>query len=130
MVKLALARIVTHDVARLTAFYEKLTGTRPSGNDKYLEFEGPGIALAISDEQAVRSHGIALAVAGSNQTVILDFEVADVDAERERICGFVTDMVMEPTNQPWGNRSMVFKDPDGNLINMFTRLPNTRASRA
>jgi predicted enzyme related to lactoylglutathione lyase len=128
MVKLALARIVTRDVARLSAFYERLTGTRPSGHDKYLEFEGPGIALAISDEQAVRSHGIALAVAGSNQTVILDFEVADVDAERERICGFITDIVMEPTNQPWGNRSMVFRDPDGNLINMFTPLAN-KASR-
>src|SRR4051812_47761801 len=120
--KLALARIVTQDVARLSAFYERLTSARSSGNDNYLEFEGPQIALAISDEQAVRRHGIALAAAGSNQTVILDFEVADVDQERERISGFVTDIVMEPTNQPWGNRSMVFRDPDGNLINMFTPL--------
>jgi hypothetical protein len=23
-------------------------------------------------------------------------------------------------NQPWGNRSMLFRDPDGNLINFFT----------
>jgi hypothetical protein len=26
---------------------------------------------------------------------------------------------MEPTDQPWGNRSMLFRDPDGNLINFF-----------
>jgi predicted enzyme related to lactoylglutathione lyase len=100
-VKLALARIVTHDVARLSAFYERLTGTRPSGNDKYLEFDGPGIGLAISDEQAVRSHGIALAQAGSNQTVILDFEVADVDAQRERIVPAIWRAACERCCQLW-----------------------------
>jgi uncharacterized glyoxalase superfamily protein PhnB len=31
----------------------------------------------------------------------------------------VTVFVMEPTTQPWGNRSMLFRDPDGNLINVF-----------
>jgi len=27
--------------------------------------------------------------------------------------------VQPPTQQPWGNRAMLFRDPDGNLINMF-----------
>jgi len=31
-------------------------------------------------------------------------------------------------NQPWGNRSMLFRDPDGNLINFFA--PIDRAARA
>ncbi|EGL18171.1 hypothetical protein HMPREF9413_5993 [Paenibacillus sp. HGF7] len=26
---------------------------------------------------------------------------------------------MEPTTMPWGNRSMLFRDPDGNLLNLF-----------
>jgi hypothetical protein len=29
--------------------------------------------------------------------------------------------VMEPTNQPSGNRSMLLRDPDGNLTNIFSR---------
>jgi hypothetical protein len=29
--------------------------------------------------------------------------------------------VLEPTTMPWGNRSLLFRDPDGNLVNLFTR---------
>ncbi len=27
-----------------------------------------------------------------------------------------------PTDQPWGNRSMLFRDPDGNLINFYAPI--------
>jgi hypothetical protein len=29
--------------------------------------------------------------------------------------------VLLPTTQPWGSRSMVFRDPEGNLVNIFSR---------
>jgi hypothetical protein len=29
--------------------------------------------------------------------------------------------VLEPTTMPWGNRSALFRDPDGNLVNLFSR---------
>jgi hypothetical protein len=32
----------------------------------------------------------------------------------------VGDWVQEPTTMPWGNRSILFRDPDGNLVNLFT----------
>jgi uncharacterized glyoxalase superfamily protein PhnB len=51
--------------------------------------------------------------------VILDFEVEDVDKEYRRLGTLVTEFVLPPTHQPWGNRSMLFRDPDGNLINFF-----------
>jgi uncharacterized glyoxalase superfamily protein PhnB len=48
--------------------------------------------------------------------------VDDVDAEFERIRdGLVTEFELEPTTMPWDNRSMLFRDPDGNLINVFKR---------
>ena len=28
---------------------------------------------------------------------------------------------------PWGNRALLFRDPDGNLVNLFT--PATEAAR-
>jgi catechol 2,3-dioxygenase-like lactoylglutathione lyase family enzyme len=52
--------------------------------------------------------------------MLREFEVDDVDAERLRLGTTVTDWVQEPTSQPWGNRSMLFRDPDGNLINRYT----------
>jgi hypothetical protein len=37
-------------------------------------------------------------------------------------------VVTEPTTMPWGNRALLFRDPDGNLINLFT--PATEVARA
>jgi predicted enzyme related to lactoylglutathione lyase len=54
--------------------------------------------------------------------------VDDVDAEFERLCEHIVEVVTEPTTMPWGNRALLFRDPDGNLINLFT--PVTDAARA
>jgi predicted enzyme related to lactoylglutathione lyase len=52
--------------------------------------------------------------------VIIEFLVDDVDAVRQNLAGFVGEFVQEPTTMPWGNRSLLFRDPDGNLVNFFT----------
>jgi Glyoxalase/Bleomycin resistance protein/Dioxygenase superfamily len=40
-------------------------------------------------------------------------------AEYPRIAALGVEWVMPPTTQPWGNRSMMFRDPAGNLVNVF-----------
>jgi catechol 2,3-dioxygenase-like lactoylglutathione lyase family enzyme len=52
--------------------------------------------------------------------VIIEFLVDDVDAVYEKLTGLVGDFVNQPTTMPWGNRSLLFRDPDGNLVNFFT----------
>lgn len=54
-----------------------------------------------------------------NRTAMLDFEVKNVDAEFDRLTDVVKDWVFSPTNQPWGNRAMLFRDLDGNFVNVF-----------
>ena len=54
---------------------------------------------------------------------MLEFRVDDVDAECARLRSLqevVLEFVMPPTTLAWGNRSIYFRDPDGNLINFFT----------
>jgi hypothetical protein len=43
-----------------------------------------------------------------------------VDRVNRNLTGFVEDLVNEPTVIPRGNRSLLFRDPDGNLVNFFT----------
>ena len=38
----------------------------------------------------------------------------------KRLAGLVEEFVSEPTTMPWGNRALLFRDPDGNLVNFFT----------
>ena len=120
--KLQQARIVTDDLTALAGFYRQLTGVEPQGNAAYLEFPLTGGVLALSCRRIIERYGAAAAVPAANRTVILDFEVEDVDGERTRLAELVDQWVLEPTDQPWGARSMLFRDPDGNLINVFSRI--------
>ena len=118
--KLACTRLVTEDVPALARFYGRLTGLTPIGSEVYVELRLPGAYLAICSRQTadyMHGHGLK---AAANASAILEFQVDDVDAERARISEFVTDWIQEPKDMPWGNRSMLFRDPDGTPVNFFT----------
>ncbi|MBE7680401.1 VOC family protein [Paenibacillus sp. P13VS] len=113
-------RVITDDVDRLVEFYEEvmgITAERPA--PVFAELVLPSCTLAIGHSQTVPLFGVGSAVAADNRSVILEFRVHDVDAEYERLKPVVDDWVKEPTTMPWGNRAILFRDPDGNLINLF-----------
>lgn len=114
-------RIITHDVARLVGFYEQVTAVpaRWSTPD-FAELVTPACTLAIASNRTVALFGAGSAEPAANRTVITEFRVADVDAEYERLVRLDCAFVQQPTTMPWGNRSLLFRDPDGNLINFFT----------
>ncbi|MDR6972932.1 VOC family protein [Leifsonia shinshuensis] len=119
---LASIRIITHDVDRLVRFYEALTGTlaaRPA--PVFAEFRTAGGTLAIASTATVAILGDDAPKPGSNDTIIVEFLVTDVDAEFARLHEVIEDIVLVPTTMPWGNRSTLFRDPDGNLVNLFSR---------
>jgi predicted enzyme related to lactoylglutathione lyase len=120
-------RIITGDVARLADFYEKATGvpaSRPS--EDFAELTTAGATLAIGSTRTVPLFAPGAASPAANHSVIIEFLVDDVDRVHENLAGLVTDFVNEPTTMPWGNRSLLFRDPDGNLVNFFT--PVTQAA--
>jgi uncharacterized glyoxalase superfamily protein PhnB len=49
---------------------------------------------------------------------MLDFRAGDVDAEYGRISRLGVTWVMRPATQPWGYRTMIFRDPAGNLVSV------------
>ena len=115
-------RVITDDVEQLTAFYEQVTGlTARRLSPVFAELVTPGATLAIGATATVGLFGQGSAVPAANRSAIIEFLVDDVDAEftrlREVIDGRV---VQEPTTMPWGNRSLLFRDPDGTLVNLFT----------
>lgn len=118
-------RLVTDDVQALTSFYEKLTGATASViSSGYVEFQhSPCEGLAITSAATAEVYGEGVLAAGANRSLVLDFEVADVDTHYTRLRESIGEWVQTPTDQPWGNRAMLFRDPDGNLVNMFTVKP-------
>jgi len=113
-------RIITGDVARLVGFYETATGARASwSNEDFAEIRTKCATLAIGSTRTVSLFAPGAARPADNRTVIIEFLVEDVDGVYKELAGFVEDFVNEPTTMPWGNRALLFRDPDGNLVNFF-----------
>lgn len=127
--KFVSTRIITADVKQLVAFYELITGVVAAwGNELFAEIPTPVGTLAIGSVETVPMFGSGSAEPAANRSAILEFIVDDVDAEYERLRGKLAEVVTEPTTMPWGNRALLFRDPDGNLVNLFT--PVTERARA
>lgn len=114
-------RVITADVDRLVDFYEMVTeASAVWGNEFFAEIPTPIGTLAIGSDKTVPLFGDRSAEPASNRSAILEFIVDDVDAEYERLRGRIGEVVTKPTTMPWGNRALLFRDPDGNLVNLFT----------
>jgi predicted enzyme related to lactoylglutathione lyase len=114
-------RIITADIKRLVEFLEKTTNlTATWFTEDFAEIAAGTSTIAIGSTRTLALFGNDVAQAASNKSVIIEFKVENVDDEYERIKDIVTDIVQKPTTMPWGNRSLLFRDPDGNLINFFT----------
>lgn len=115
-------RIITNNVDRLAQFYEVVTDTiaaRPA--PVFAEIRTGTSVLAIASTATVAMLGEHAPKPSNNSSVIIEYLVADVDAEFARLRDALEDIVLEPTTMPWGNRSTLFRDPDGNLINLFSK---------
>ena len=117
------SRIVTDDVQRLAAFYASLVQAEVVLNDYYVEVPTGAMSVGFSRRHFTeyREGQAACPQCPQHRTqIILDFQARDVDAEYPRIAGLGVEWVTRPATQPWGNRSMIFTDPGGNLINVFS----------
>jgi catechol 2,3-dioxygenase-like lactoylglutathione lyase family enzyme len=52
----------------------------------------------------------------------LGLQVDDVDAEHARLVALGVPIVKPPETYPWGARSVWFRDPDGNLVDVYARV--------
>lgn len=117
---LASVRIITGDLATMVDFYEQVTGVPSTWlAPVFAELRLPSCTLALGDASTAALFNDAARPA-ANRTVIIEWIVDDVDAEYERLAPVVREWEQEPTLMPWGNKSLLFRDPDGNLVNLFT----------
>jgi uncharacterized glyoxalase superfamily protein PhnB len=114
----------------LVHFYEPILGIRAkrSGGD-YAEFATGASVLAIFSFSAQEKYIPGSSQAGVNHSLVLEFQVADADQEYRRLRGIVKNWVKPPTTQPWGTRSIYFRDPDGNLVDFYSRPKTKRVNQ-
>lgn len=126
--KFASTRLVAADIKAMVAFYELVTGREADWlAPVFAEIVTPAATLAIGVAETVALFKQGSAEPRANRTAILEFMVDDVEAEYARLEGKV-DLVHAPKTMPWGNRTTMFRDPEGTLVALYT--PVTEAAKA
>ncbi|MFS0735031.1 VOC family protein [Microbacterium sp. 1P10UB] len=122
-VQLASIRVITDDLAASVHFYRVLTGSTPQYlTDDFVEFVTPSATVALSTPERVAFITENTPRAGANNTAIIEFLVDDVDSLLSKLLdafGDALDVVQKPTTMPWGNRSLLIRDPEGSLVNVY-----------
>lgn len=120
--KLTSLRIITRDIKQSVQFYETAIGlTAKWYTADFAELSTDSITIAIGSTRTMQMFGTEQPIAAEgHKNTIIEFLVSNVDNEYERIKNLTDRIIQEPTTMPWGNRSLLFSDPDGNLINFFT----------
>ncbi|MEO7522556.1 MAG: VOC family protein [Ferruginibacter sp.] len=116
-------RIITDNFDGLVKFYEQITGIPVvKYTPDFGELKTPTATIAIGSTKTLQVFGgDEVAQPAQNRSVIIEFKVDDVEKDYERLADYLQDnIVQKPTTMPWGNKSLLFRDPDGNLINFFT----------
>lgn len=116
-------RIITAKVEELIHFYEQVTGlTAIRYTPDFAELKSPTATLAIGSTNTLQFFGgPSVAQPAHNRSVIIEFMVNNVQQQFENLStALKNNVVQAPTLMPWGNQSLLLKDPDGNLVNLFT----------
>ncbi len=114
--------LLTSDVRGLSEFYQRVLEVAAEGDDDFTQLPTPGAQLTIFSTQGLEALVPGLAQGAGAGGCFLEFEVKDVDQEYARLQGLQVDIVKPPTTQPWGVRSVWFRDPVGNSINFYARV--------
>ena len=126
--KFASVRLIAHDIKGLVAFYETLTGLKADWlAPVFAEIVTPSATLAIGSIETVALFQAGSAEPGANRTAIIELQVADLDAEFERLKGLAK-VVHPPKLLPWGNRAFQLRDPEGTLVSLY--MPVTGEAKA
>ena len=104
-------------VSDLRAFYARVLQLQAEGDGEFVCFFDRPPVLAIYSHTGTERMAPGCQDGAGSGRAILEFEVEDVDEEHRRLVGLGVTIVKPPTTQPWGRRSVWFRDPEGNLVN-------------
>ena len=129
--KFSNVRLLVKDYKKCFNFYTEKLGLEPAWGDEdscYASFkvaEGiEGFAIFVSDFMAMAvGNADKTQPSGYREKSLVSFEVENVDETYQTLSKKDVNFINQPTDMPdWGMRVVHLRDPEENLIELFTPL--------
>lgn len=120
--------VFTDQFASMKQFYTEVLGFEIGTElEKYVEFSGQGVRLALCERSvmadAVSQEHYATPATGKPLSFAFRSEnKAALEADYEALLAKGATAVREPGVMPWGQYTAFFADPDGHIHELFTDL--------
>lgn len=112
--------LLSNQVEKMIEFYQELFGKEPEYcSPIYGEFKLGVCSLCIFSMEEHNKMAPDSAKEIKDKSCLIEIEVADVDKEYLKLLTRKREIVKAPSIQPWGSKSVYFRDIDGNIINFF-----------
>ena len=117
--------LIVQDPARSKEFYTNHLGFETqidTGTYVHLLHSATRLELALLKAGEL-DHMKELETASKGTGLWIGLEVKNADDESARLWDAGVTIVQPPTDQPWGERTVVIRDPDGVLIYLAHKIP-------
>ena len=115
--------IFVRDMAAMRSFYQDILGF-PLARElspRWIEYRVGGNTLALARPSLTATDA---PTPGGSASLQLAFKVsaAEVDRCADELVRQGVDLLSPPTDQAFGHRTLFFRDPDGNLLEVFAEI--------
>lgn len=123
--------LIVDNMQTALRFYAEVLGGTPiyrypeGGDPSFITLRCGNSDVALSLTHATLPVNVSFRPATGHR-IQLCVNVADVDESVVALRSIGSTVVMEPSNQPWGERAAYVEDPDGNLVLLVSRLKEPR----
>ena len=116
--------IFVRDMTAMRRFYEDILGFRlvRELSPGWIEYQVGGNTLALARPN-LTAQDAPMPTGTASLQLAFKVPVAEVDRCAEHLVRQDVGLVSPPTDRDFGHRTLFFRDPDGNLLEIFADIP-------